>query len=41
MIGGKTYSVVNYDPASFFGSGGILNSSVVYLLTRGWQALRV
>lgn len=35
MIGGKTYSVVSYDPASFFGPEGVLNSSVVVLVDQG------
>ena len=35
MIGGKTYNVVNYDPASFFAPGGLLNSSVVLLVDQG------
>ncbi len=35
MIGGKTYNVVNYDPASFFMPGGLLNSSVVLFVDQG------
>ena len=35
ILGGKTYSVVNYDPATFFGPGGVLNPSVVLLGNQG------
>jgi hypothetical protein len=35
MLGGKTYNVVNYDPAGFFGPGGVLNPSVVLLVDQG------